>query len=106
MTVQDIILIADSMKPNKINEEVKLHWLDDVEGRIHCEILKASPDDYIRITTLRRQLSIPTPYAGIYISYILAMIAFAEKEYDLYTDISMRYEKEFSEYAKFCIRTR
>ena len=106
MNIQGILSIADSLKSNQINEELKIHWLNDVEGRVQCEILKSYPKSFSGFTTMKQELSVPAPYTRMYISYLLAMIAFAEKEYDLYTDLMMRYENEFSEYAKFCLRTR
>ena len=106
MTIGEIVSIADSLKRNEISEEVKLHWINDVEGRVHCEIFKFTPESYITLTGMKQELMIPMPYARIYIGYILAMAAFASKEYDLYSDLMMRYERDFAEYAKFCLRTR
>ena len=31
MTIGEIVSIADSLKRNEISEEVKLHWINDVE---------------------------------------------------------------------------
>ena len=106
MRVDEIISIVDSLKENEISEDLKLYWLNEVESRVHCEIHKLPVDDFAKITTMDHELMIPMPYAKIYLNYLLAMIAFATKEYDLYTDIAMRYEREFSEYAKFYLRVR
>ena len=106
MRVDEILSIVDSLKKNEIGEELKLHWLNEVEGRVHCEINKLPPEEYVKISTTLEELSIPMPYARIYMTYLLAMMSFVSKEYDLYTDIYMRYESEFSEYAKYCLRER
>ena len=106
MKISEIVSIADSLTPNEISEEVKLHWINDVEGRIHCEILKFSPKSYMKLTGMKQELMVPMPYARIYVGYILAMAAFTKKEYDLYSDLMMRYERDFSEYAKYCLRSR
>ena len=106
MRVDEVISIADSLKPNQISEELKIYWLNEVEGRVHCEIYKSSIDELNKIKTMDQELAIPMPYAKIYLNYLLGMMAFALKEYDLYADLTMRYEREFSEYAKFCLRSR
>lgn len=106
MRVEEILSLADSLKKNEISEEVKLHWLNELEGRVHCEIFKRSIDDVVKLTALNQELSIPAPYTNVYISYLLSMIAFATKEYELYADLMMKYERDFSQYAKFCLRAR
>ena len=106
MKVEEILSLADALKKNEISEEVKLHWLNEVEGRVHCEIFKSKVEDFVKLTALDHELSVPMPYSKMYLSYILAMIAFSSKEYDIYTDIMMQYEQNFSQYAKFCLRQR
>ena len=106
MRVDEMLSIADSLKKNEISEELKIYWINEVEARVHCEINKLPIDEFEKISTTVENLSIPMPYEKIYLSYLLAMMAFVAKEYDLYTDIYMKYESEFSEYAKFCLRER
>ena len=106
MRVDEIIAICDAIKTNEISEDLKLYWLNEVEGRVHCEINKSPIEGFSKLTTMAQELSIPMPYAKIYLSYMLAMIAFATKEYDLYADITNRYERELYEYAKYCLKAR
>lgn len=106
MRVDEILSIADSLKENEISEELKMHWLNEVEGRVHCEINKFPAENFEKISTTLHELSIPMPYSKIYLTYLLAMMSFASKEYDLYADIYMKYEREFSDYAKLCLRER
>jgi len=106
MRVDEILSIADTLKENAISEEIKLQWLNDVEGRVHCEIFKQSSEDFVTLKTTKDELSVPMPYARVYLNYILAMMAFIMKEYELYTDVMLRYERDFSEYAKYCLRSR
>lgn len=106
MRVDEILSIADSLKKNEIGEELKLFWLNEIEARVHCEINKLPLEEFKKISTTLQELSIPMPYARVYLTYLLAMMSFVSKEYDLYTDICIKYESEFSEYAKFCLRER
>ena len=106
MRIDELLNIADSIRKNEISEELKICWINDVEGRVHCEILRFSPESYIKLSNSRQELSIPMPYARVYLSYMLAMMAFVMKDYELYTDVMMKYEQEFSEYAKYCLRSR
>ena len=106
MRVDEILSTADTLKENGISEEIKLQWLNDVEGRVHCEIMGKASEDFVALKTTKDELSIPIPYANVYLNYILAMMAFIMKEYELYTDLTLKYERNFSEYAKYCLRKR
>lgn len=106
MRVDEIISIVDALKSNEISEDVKVFWINEVEGRVHCEIKKRPIEEFESLSAMDDELTIPLPYTKIYLSYLLAMIAFASKEYDLYSDITLRYEQELSDYAKLCLRDR
>ncbi len=102
MTIDEMLTIVDAVKQNDLSEDLKIHWLNDVEGRVRCEIFKESPKDVERLLTSEGELSVPMPYAKMF----LAMISFTSGDYDLYSDLMIKYELDFSEYAKFCLRTR
>jgi len=106
MTVDEIITLADAIKKNDIGEELKLRWINDVEGRVHCEIKRLPLGDFKELVSTEQELSVPEPYSKMYLSYILSMIAFVKGDYGLYSDVYMQYERDFTEYAKFCLRGR
>ncbi len=106
MKINEIISIADALKTNELSEEVKLGRLNDVEGRVFCEIRKMSPSDFQGAVSLTDELSVPAPYSKMYVLYLLAMIAFSRSEYELYEKMLIDYENAFSEYARFYMRNK
>jgi len=106
MKAGEIIGIVDSIKKNEIGEDVKFGWLGDAEGRVLCEIKKMQAVDVSPITSGECELSVPSPYSKMYSIYLVAMICFFTGDYDGYVKANTEYEQTFSEYAKYCIRTR
>ena len=106
MKVERIIATLDAIKENKLTDETKLVWINEVEGRVECEIRKKKATEYRNIVGRNDELSVPEPYSRIYILYLAAMIAFTRGEYDLYGRTLIEYETAFSEYAKYVIRNR
>ena len=106
MKVERIILTLDEMKENSVSEEVKIVWLNEVEGRVECEIRGKKPEEFVPLTSGEDTLSLPEPYSRAYLLYLCAMIAFAKGEYELYSKGIIDYETAFSEYARYYIRSR
>ena len=106
MKAGELIAIVDAVKPNDISEDIKLGWLGDAEGRVLCEIKKESVKDVTLIACGDDELSVPSPYSKMYSMYLVAMICFVKGEYEAYVKANQQYERAFSDYAKYCIRTR
>lgn len=106
MKVERLIATVDAIKENDVNDDTKLIWINEVEGRVACEIHKKNALEYRNIISINDELSIHEPYSRIYMLYLIAMIAFTKGEYDLYSRTTVEYEAAFSEYAKYVIRNR
>ncbi|MBE6647344.1 MAG: hypothetical protein E7611_06910 [Ruminococcaceae bacterium] len=106
MKVEKIISIVDAVKTNSVNDDTKLAWINDVEGRVACEIHKKSADEFKSLVNGEEELSIPEPYSRMYTLYLIAMIALVQGEFDLHSKAFTEYELAFSEYARYSIRNR
>ena len=106
MKAGQIISLVDELKENDINDEAKLFWLNEVEGRVNGEILKREPCQIQELVSLEDELSIPMPYSRMYVLYLHAMIAFWNGNYDTYFTIISEFEKVISEYSRYFIRNR
>lgn len=106
MTVEKILVLADSQTPNELGEEVKIGWICDVEGRILTEIHKMQADKIILPSGGDGELTLPETYARVYLLYISAMIEFSKGNYDAFTRINAEFEKAFCMYARYFIRHR
>lgn len=106
MKVGQIIAIIDELKENNVNEEIKLFWLNEVEGRISSEVFKRGIGEVKQLVSMSEELSAPEPYARMYVLYLDSMIAFGKGDYDTYFKMNSEYEKVFSEYSRYVIRNR
>lgn len=106
MKVERLIATLDAIKTNQVNDDTKILWINEVEGRVTCEIFKSPIDEVAFVTAGYEELTVPEPYSRVYILYLIAMIAFVEGDFDLYNKTYIEYESAFSDYAKYVIRNR
>lgn len=106
MKAGQIISIIDELKENVINDEIKLAWLNEVEGRVNIEIHKREPEKQKVLVSLSDDVSVPEPFSRMYVLYLHAMIAFWEGNYDAFSTIFVEFEKVLTEYSRFLIRSR
>ena len=102
MTLKEIIDHVDLLRPNDFPPQTKTIWLNEVEAMIQSEVLLFAPADivsYDYAADSNAELLIGKPYEKVYYSYLMAMIAMANGEYD-------RYQNEIalfnSFYTSFC----
>lgn len=104
MTVRELLEVLDATKKNEMPDELKLRWINDVEGRVQCEIWKKSPELFKRVLSDEDILSVPDPYCSMYLLFLVSMIEFAEGNYGDYARLSIEFEKNLELYAKWYIR--
>ena len=108
MKVQEIILVADSLKPNAFTVEQKLLWLNELEGRIQSLIHNITPESIVKYTLPNDEETVmiaPSPYDTVYWKWLCAMIDYANGEYDKYINAQMAANQAYQDYAKWVIRT-
>ena len=106
MKIERLISLIDELKENSFHEETKINWINEVEGRVFCELLKKHPSDFLPHFSMEDEITVPEPYVRMFTCYILAMISFMLGEFDAYSRGMIEYENVFSEYAKFLMRSR
>lgn len=107
MTVSEIISRADVLRPNSVPEEVKRGFLSDVEGEVRVMICKEDPASVKPLTEadVGKVLTTPTTFAKLYVYYLCAMYAFYAQDTELYANDRAVFEKAWSDYAKWYVRT-
>lgn len=105
MTPNKAIEYIDGIRPNVYDEEVKLRWIDNVDGMVkklvfgHKKIVPyAYPDD------MDTELLIKEPFDDVYSFYLESMIDYYNREYGNYNNSAAMFESRFSEYKKAVIR--
>ena len=108
MKVMKAIIFADSLKPNAFTAELKLVWLNELEGRIQSLIHNVKPEELVKYTLPDDEetaMIVPAPYDNVYWKWLCAMIDYANGEYDKYINAQMAANQSYHDYAKWVIRT-
>lgn len=104
--VGEILEAFDGSVTNSLCDTVKLAWVNDVEGRVCCEILGLSPSDAKSVRGGEDTLCVPRAYSGMYYAYLCAMTALSKGNTYEYSVWKKEYESAYLNYAKRCIRER
>lgn len=101
MKIKDIISYVDSVKPNAFSDDVKVQWINEVEGFVQTDVMLL---DITEIITYRypedreTELLVPAPHNKIYYTYLTAMVDFANGEYNKYANTLQMYNEFLDEY--------
>ena len=104
MTVKEMIEYTDKLKPNSFDFEIKLSWINQVEGMLQSEILKMPLDKIKVLSNENDTLSIMHPYSQAYNFYIASMIDFFSGDFAKYENSSAAYNDVMKRYAKYLLR--
>lgn len=104
MTLSDVILRVDEIKPNAFTNEAKTAWLNEVEGMVQTEVFLWAPEqiivyDYAENKDTR--LLVEPPHDKIYWAYLTAMIDFANGEYNKYQNTMQMFNSFFGEFMRW-----
>lgn len=104
MKLKEILEFVDGIKPNPYSEEQKTKWVNDCEGMVQTQVLLLAS---VEIVSYRWpedgevELLVLPPHDKLYISYLCAMIDFANGEYGKYQNSMQMFNAEFSEFMRW-----
>ena len=105
MTIGKVIRLADALKPNAIENELKYQYITEVEGLVQTEVMLLSSEDIITYDPERdgenTELLVKPPHDKLYIAYLAAMIDFANGEYDRYANTIEQFNAYYREYHRW-----
>ena len=107
-TLQGVLDIIDSIKPNAFSEEAKTAWINEVEGLVQTEVFLLAIEDVVQYTWPEDSgatLLAKPPHDKIYWVYLSAMVDFANGEYDKYQNTMQMFNQFFGEYMRWYART-
>lgn len=107
MTIREAIGIADGQKPNAFTDADKIRWINQVEGTVQADVLLLAPEEWVTYTAadMDTALIVRPPHDKIYTAYLVAMIDFANNEYDKYGNTSAMYNAFYEEFVRWFART-
>lgn len=108
MTLAQAIRMGDDMrKANSFSDELKTQWINEVEGTITTDVHLLSIDEVVVLNYEEHKdfaLSAKPPYDKVYWAYLVAMIDYANGEYDRYENSCALYNKFIDEYKNWVSR--
>lgn len=112
MTILEAILQADELRPNQLDQALKLRWLSTLDGQIHEELLRACADapgpfdGYGPDTELQgTRLLVPYPYDELYLRYLVMRIDLEHGEVDRYNNDAAAFNRLWQSFAAgYCRR--
>lgn len=107
-TLKGVIELVDDIKPNAFSDAVKTQWLNECEGVIQTEVMLLDVAACISYSYERDKdavLLVQPPHDKVYWTYLVAMIDFANGEYNRYQDTVQMYNAFFGEYMRWYART-
>lgn len=102
MKIREVIAYADAVKPNAFDYAAKVTWLSECEGLVQTEVMLLSFADivsYSADTSPETELLAAPPHDKLYRAYLVAMIDFANGEYNRYANTVAMFNQYFSEYT-------
>ena len=107
MTPNKAIESIDGIRPNAYSEEMKLGWINTLDGMVRKLVFQDEEKDitpYSYPEDMDRELIIPYPFDSLYGLYLESMIDYYNREYANYNNSAMLFEARFAEFKKAYIR--
>lgn len=110
-TYKDIIALADSYRPNALEDQLKLWWLVTLDGKIAAEVLLMDVTevrellDFEYPEALDMEPLVSFPHEELYLHYLEAKIAYANEEYNSYQNAMESYNAAYNNYVTWLLNT-
>jgi hypothetical protein len=113
MTINDILTQVDEIQPNTYDENIKIAWLSELDGRIFNDVILTHEHDLVEDeegnlvepefvaydeNSENEELIIPNTYADIYRHWLFAQIAYSNGEVDRFNNSMVMYNSSLKEY--------
>lgn len=100
MTCADIINIVDNTRTNRVNAELKLMWINNLDRKIQAELM---PDVQYSEHLISDSVLADDP--EIYVAYLLAQMDFYIGEHERYNNEYLKFAQLYQDYGATYIRT-
>lgn len=103
MTIKGLIDKVKEEKPNTFTDAKLLSFINEIEVEV-AEQLCEDFDPYTTVDTTT--LLCPEPYSRLYVSYVKAMVDYANEEYASYQMNQMQHVQDFTDFINWVVRER
>lgn len=109
MTINEAITLADQLKPNMMKTAVKVRFLNEIENKVHREILmkhvhteeEAIQPHYDNDTDQGTVMLVPAPYDMLYVYWIMAKIDELNQEEEKFNNDWARMKNEWDNFSDY-----
>lgn len=107
MTINKLLNKIRDEKPNSFGNERLIAFINEIETEV-ADQLRIAPEDvpvYTTSTDGDTELLATAPYDRLYVSYVKAMIDYANEEYDSYANNQAQHVQDFRDFVDWVVRT-
>lgn len=105
MTIRTLIDKVQAEKPNTFTNEQIVAFVNEVEGNVAEELRTKRITYSTTEEDMTKKLLVPAPYDRLYVSYVKAMIDFANEEYGSYQLNQQQFALDFEDFSNWVVRT-
>ena len=111
MTIQSLINKVQEEKPNTFQTDKLIEYINEIEADVADQVnmdipvYTSEPDPETNESDLDKELIVPAPYDRLYVSYLKAMIDYANEEYASYQLNQMQHVQDFTDFMNWLVRT-
>jgi len=114
MNIQEVLDLADQLKPNMMTRQVKIAFLQELDQKIYKEILLKHEHteeeevlpEYDTDTDGGTELLVPDPYGMVYVYWLNQKIDLLNQETEKYNNDRALYENAYNEMQDWWNRER
>lgn len=101
MTINALIDKVKEEKPNTFSDAKLLSFVNEIE----TEVAEQLAEDFTPYTAVdTTTLMCPAPYDRLYVSYVKAMVDYANEEYASYQLNQMQHVQDFTDFINWIVR--
>ena len=101
MTIQGLINKVQEEKPNTFSNTKMLSFVNEIETDVATQLV-VDFTPYLMVDDT--ELMAPAPYDRLYVSYLKAMVDYANEEYASYQMNQMQHVQDFRDFVDWVVR--
>ena len=107
MTITYLLNKIKDEKPNSFGDARLIAFINEIEADV-ADQLNIDPVPVYQDTDESKAstLLVPEPYSKLYISYVKAMVDYANEEFDSYANNQAQHVQDFRDFVDWVVRTK
>lgn len=107
MTIRELLNKISEEKPHSFSDAKLISFVNEVEAEVAEEMhIKEVPVYVDDLNDLDKRLLVPAPYDRLYVSYVKAMIDYANEEYGSYQLNQEQHVQDFRDFVDWVVREK